>query len=109
MIHFLKTSPETKNAFPMLQPIRFPKLFPVISSFFVDQGIIYVMTWKRDQGKNEFFTFDMKGRLLKRTMVPIQYETYIQAYPMVIKNGKLVQLLENEEDQEWELRISVIR
>lgn len=109
MIDFLKTSPETKNVFPMLQPIRFPRYFPAINSFFADQGIIYVMTWKRNQGRNEFFMYDMEGNFLKRLMLPIRYETDIQTYPTVIRNGKLVQLVENEEAQEWELRISVIR
>ena len=108
MINHLKTSPETKNVFPILQPIRFPSYFPVINSFFADQNIIYVMTWKRDRGKNEFFTYNMDGHFLRRIMLPIRYETDIQTYPTIIKNGQLVQLVENEEDQEWELRISEI-
>jgi hypothetical protein len=109
MIHYLKTSPETKNVFPILQPIRFPKTFPGINSFFADQGIIYVMSWKREKGNNEFFTYNLEGKFLRRIMLPIRYETDIQTYPTIIKNGHLVQLVENELDQEWELRISEIK
>ena len=48
MIHFLKTSPETKNVFQMISPVRFPKYFPNVNQFFADNGKIYVMTWEKN-------------------------------------------------------------
>ena len=109
MINYLKSSPETKNVFPVLQPIRFPKYFPVINSFFADDGVIYVMTWKRENGRNEFYTYNMQGGFRQKKMIPVEYETDIQPYPAAVKNGNLYQLVENQARQEWELRITRIR
>ena len=106
--HF-KTSPEIKNIYPMLKPLIFPDYFPVISDFFVDDGTLYVMTWKRENGCNEFFTYDMKGTFKKQLVIPIRYETELSPYPTMIKKGKLYQLVENEEKELWELWISEIK
>ena len=93
----------------MLKPLIFPDYFPVISDFFVDAGKIYVMTWKRENGSNEFFTYDMKGKIKNRLMIPIQYETDVSSYPTMVKKGHLYQLVENDEKEEWELHISEIK
>jgi hypothetical protein len=105
--HF-KTSPEIKNIYPVLKPLIFPDYFPVIADFFVDKGTIYVMTWKREKGENEFFTYDMNGTFKKRLMIPIRYETDLSAYPTMVKNGKLYQLVDNEKTEMWELHVSEI-
>jgi hypothetical protein len=109
LIKHFKTSPEIKNIYPMLKPLIFPDYFPVISDFFVDDGKIYVMTWKRDNDCNEFSTYDMKGQFKRRLMIPIQYETDLSSYPTMVKKGKLYQLVDNEEKEEWELHISEIK
>ena len=50
-----------------------------------------------------FLKFFNKGKFIKKMMIAIQNETDIQAYPTVIKNGKLYQLVENIEKQECSL------
>ena len=109
LVKHFKTSPEIKNIYPMLKPLIFPDYFPVISDFFVDAGTIYVMTWKRENGSNEFLTYDMKGKIKKRLMIPIRYETDLSSYPTMVRKGNLYQLVENEEKEEWELHISEIK
>ena len=109
LVKHFKTSSEIKNIYPMLKPLIFPDYFPVISDFFVDDGTIYVMTWKRENGSNEFFTYDMKGKFEKRLMIPIRYETDLSSYPTMVKKGKLYQLVENDEKEEWELHVSEIK
>lgn len=111
LINELKTSPETKTVYPMLKPIIFPDNFPVIADFFVDDidgGIIYVKTWKREKGTNEFFTYDLNGKFIKRILIPIKNETDISSYPTTVKNGVLYQLVENEKE-EWEFHASKIK
>jgi hypothetical protein len=112
LLHYFKTSPESKNIYePYLKPIIFPEYFPVIANFFVDDmdgGTIYAQTWKRENDANEFFTYDMKGKFKKRTMIPIRYETDIQAYPTLINKGKLYQIVEDEKTEQWELHVSKI-
>ena len=50
----------------------------------------------------------MDGKYINKKIIPIKYETDIQTYPVYIKNGKLYQLVENNEEDEWELLISDI-
>ena len=106
MTEFIKTSPETKNAYPMIKPLRYPKYFPTIQGFTVDRERLYVMTWKREKGANEFHIFDLAGRFKSKRMIPVAYESDNQAYPWILKRGKLYQLIENPAQQEWELRIT---
>ena len=108
MIHYLKTSPETKNAYPLIRPIRFPTYFPKVSDFFIDSGKIYILTWNRSKKGNLFFVYNIKGEFLYRKVIPIRYETLIQSYPLTIKKGKLYQLVENETEGEWELLITAL-
>lgn len=103
LIHHLKTSPETKNVFERIKPIIFPDTFPVIADFFVDAPLVYIMTWKRDGGTNEFFIYDLKSDFKKRLMIPIRYETELRPYPALIYGGSLYQLVENPATEEWEL------
>jgi len=109
IIHNLKTRPETKNVYAYIKPILFPGYFPVIANFFVDHGTVYVMTWKKEESGNEFFTYDMKGKFKKRLMIPIRYESELSPYPSTISKGKLYQLVENENKEVWEFHVSVIK
>lgn len=107
-----KTNPETKDIYPMLKPLIFAKYFPVISDFFVDNqdgGIIYIMTRKRENGANEFYTYDLTGKFKKKIMIPILYETDMSSYPAAVQNGILYQLVENEKTELWEFHASPIK
>jgi hypothetical protein len=108
VIKRIETDPTTKNYFHLLKPIIFPDYFPTIAAFFVDDGTIYVMTWKIENSINEFFTYDMSGKFKKRLLIPIQYETELQPYPITINKGKLYQIVENEEEEVWEFHMSKI-
>lgn len=110
LTHFFKTGPETVNIYEThLKPLIFPDYFPVIADFFVDRGTVYVMTWKKADGANEFYTYDMDGKFKRRIDIPIRYESELSPYPAIIKNGKLYQLVENQETEAWELYISEIK
>lgn len=105
-----KTNPETKEVYPMLKPLIFDTYFPVIADFFVDSqdgGIIYVMTWKRENGGNEFYIYDLNGKFKKKAIIPIRYETEMSPYPASVQNGILYQLVENE-NEIWEFHASPI-
>jgi len=108
VIEYLKTDPGTASTFEILKPIRFPEYFPTIARFFVDDDIIYVMTWRREGDINEFFAYDLKGRFLKKRMIPIEYQTRLQPYPITVRKSKLYQIVENE-DEDWELHVSVFK
>jgi len=110
VINQFKTTPGTKEIFDaFLKPVRFSEYFPTILFFFCADDILYVMTWNRENEKNEFYTYDMKGKLIKKLWIPLAYQDYLQPFPLSIKNGKLYQVVENIDTEEWELHISEIK
>ncbi len=108
VINFLKTSPNNAPYFKSMQPIMFPEYFPAIKSFYVADGKVYVFTYNRDKDKNEVFIFDIKGKFLMKTLVPYAFKDPLDEYPATIKKGKLYQLIENEDTEEWFLHISKV-
>ncbi|MFC2155158.1 hypothetical protein ACFLRB_01535 [Acidobacteriota bacterium] len=88
--------------------LEFPEFFPEIFSFFIDANKIYVATWKWQKDKIEFFIFDLKGKLLKHQFISFVFqEDGITPFPVTVKDGKIYQLIENEEE-DWELHVSKI-
>ncbi len=90
--------------------IHFPDVFPAIRKFFTDNTLLYVRTYRKKGGKDEFFIFDAAGKLVRRVYLPIAPSTDKLAYPYLrdsapfaFKDEKLYQLVENEEEETWEL------
>jgi len=101
------------NQLKALFSMNFPDTFPPIRDMAVSDGKIYVQTYKKMDGKDEYLVMDLKGNLIKRAYVPAFENTPMLARMMgaklhVIKGGKLVYLEENIDDEEWELYIETI-
>jgi hypothetical protein len=108
VIDYFKTSPATKNVFQFMQPIIFPNYLPAVRNVTVKDKKVYVLTFKREGNKSEFYIFDVKGKLLNRVFRPLKENTPLTYFPFYIKDGKLYQLVENEEEEEWELYVTEI-
>ena len=67
------------------------------------------MTWIRENEKNEFHTFDMKGKFLKKYWILLAYQSYLEPFPLIVKNGRLYQVIENMDEEVWELHVSEIK
>jgi hypothetical protein len=81
----------------------FPDFYPPIRRFYLDAGDkrIYVQSYYSTTGDNiEFLIFDFKGKLIKRVMMPFKIESRYKFY-----NGKIYQVMENEETEEYELHV----
>ena len=87
--------------------LHWPDFFPAVHYLSIVDNKIYVIPYKKKQGKHQLFIFNLKGELLKQVEVPMAAETMFSFYPNTIKNGKLYQLLENE-NEEWELHVHEI-
>ena len=109
VIKFLKTDPETKPYFEMIKPIIFPQYFPAIRHYYITDGYIYVITYKRKGDKSECFIFDIVGEFLKKMFIEFEYINPVDEYPATVKNKKLYQLVENSDTEEWELHIHKIK
>lgn len=106
----IKNSPQQRQFFDALKKMAvFPKEWPAIASVFERDNIIYVSSFRsKDKTTYEFFLFDENGKFIHSMFIPMKFQTALQPYPMSIKNGKLYQLIENEDEEEWELHASFI-
>jgi hypothetical protein len=89
--------------------VRWTEFFPAIRDLIVDNGHVYVITYRRQQEKNEFFIYDLEGKPVKKTFLPLQDYDGVALFPYSIKNNFLYQLIDNEEEEVWELhRFSIL-
>lgn len=93
---------------PNLKRTKFPDYFPAIRHFTVSDKKIYVITHKKSGDNSEIIVLDLPGNLLKKVMVPVKEKNVEYLYPYSIHGGKLYQIVENEETEEWELHVTEI-
>jgi hypothetical protein len=120
---YFKTVQPWKKMYDSLikKEIYFPDYFPAIQMFIVADEKIYVMTYKKEKEKSEFVILDLEGKLLKKVFLPFNQSDEWFHYSLTklasqfsphatftIKNGKLYQLIENEDEETWELHITDI-
>ncbi|UCH96431.1 MAG: hypothetical protein JSV88_06160, partial [Candidatus Aminicenantes bacterium] len=85
------------------------EFFPAIRDLIVDNGHVYVITWRKKEQEHEFLIFDLEGKLEKKTWLPLQdYDDGVALFPYSLKNNYLYQLIDNEEEEVWELQRSSI-
>jgi len=99
----IRNDPRQKQFFEFIkQRAVFPDYWPAIANVFTEGDLVYVMTFKRVKDTYELFTLKQDGTLVSSKMIPLQFRTAMQPYPTDIREGKLYQLIEND-DEEWEL------
>jgi len=76
------------------------KYFPAFKNFSINNGKIYVLTYKIKDKKQEVIIIDLKGNILKKTFLP---DDVIYS----IDNDRFYYLKENEEE-EWEFFVEKI-
>jgi hypothetical protein len=104
--NFFKTDSRFKPRVEVLKKIMgFPDSYPKIRHFLVSGKKIYVLTYNDVKEKKEFLIYDLSGKFLGKKLVPLQEMNVLELCPYTIFNGKLYQIIENEESEEWELRI----
>lgn len=109
VLNFFKTNPETKERYDWYkQNLKFPSYFPAIRYLYPKDRLLYIRTYKKIDKKTETFIFDMEGKLVKKVLLPVFENNVVEYYSMSISNGKLYQLIENEDTEVWELHITEI-
>ena len=85
--------------------IIFKEYFPAIKTVLIDNNKLYVITNKMKKGLWECIVIDFKGNELNRTHVPMQDSEPFTYYPLLctLENGTFYSLIENEDDETWEL------
>ncbi len=87
--------------------LYWPEYFPAVRYIGLGDNRIFVIPYRKKQGKNQLYIFDLKGKLLKQVDMPEVEETIFSFYPFAIKDGKFYRLVENQ-DEEWELHVNEI-
>lgn len=106
--HF-KTNPRTRNFYEANKHLlKFAKFFPAIQGFQPYDKMLYVWTYNTKGGDTEVFIFDGNGNLVKKVYLPLVKRDIQSFYPFYVDNNKLYRMLENEDDEEWELHITDI-
>lgn len=85
--------------------IVFPEYLPAIKNIRVADDKIYVLTYRREQNKSEFYILDMDGNILKKVLVPFEWQpAHYPRYSVI--NGKFYQLIKNTITNKWDLKIT---
>ncbi len=82
--------------------------YPAIKNFFVTDNRIYVHTFKRTDSGDEFYILDKSGKVIGKKIIPVAVNNIIEDFPYFVESGKLYNLVEDEDEEEWELVISTI-
>jgi hypothetical protein len=107
---YYKTDSYYKRYYERIKPLlEFPTRLPAIKTFTFSEDKLYVHTYNKKDKKTEFYVFTPTGKFLESVFLPIIGEeefTYQLQTIYEFKNGKLYQLVENEDTEEWEVHIS---
>jgi hypothetical protein len=85
---------------------KFEEYKPAIKNFLEYDKLIYVETWNRKGDKTEFYIFGQDGKLKKRVFLPLVMIDWQRSYPYFVDSGKFYQLVENEDEEIWELHVT---
>lgn len=83
--------------------ILYPDYFPAIRIFHIADNKVYVVPYKKKEGKSEMHIFSTEGKFLEKVLVDLAEENIFEFYPYAISKGKIYQLIENLETDAWEL------
>jgi hypothetical protein len=108
---YFKTDPGTKQYYDafLKKMLKFRDDFPAIQFFLVDNGRIYIQTYMKKGDKYELFIYDLEGKSLKRLFLPVKFLDAIKPNPFTFKDDTFYQLIENQDEEEWELHAIEIK
>jgi hypothetical protein len=86
---------------------QFPEHLPLRKADRISDGKYYIITSSKKDGKYETLVYDLKGKFLNKTLLPLKDKDLIDLYPFTIYKGKIYQVIKNK-DKSWELIISAI-
>jgi hypothetical protein len=105
---YYQTDPRMKRFWNfMKERIEMPSDLPLIHYIKASDAHIYVVTYQRREDSVRVLVYDKTGKLTADAFPAFHYKNFIEAFPFTIKNNKLYQLVEND-DEEWELHVTPI-
>ncbi len=108
---WFKTDPQFRRFYDGIKNrIYFKEYYPAMRDLLVTEDTIYVITYKRKNELWECVVMDLKGKELKRLFVPLSPYVPYTYYPILftVYKGKFYSLIEDEDEEGWNLHISDI-
>ena len=105
----LKNNPRTKELYPYLKPMKFSEYFPAINNLEVTDGKLYVIGRQDFNDPAQCYIFDLSGKFLKQTKLDLTIYDGRLVYPYCIKGGKVYQLVEDDDEEGWGIRVIDIK
>jgi len=105
---FKKYSPFKQFYENIKQFIKFKEYFPAVRDLYIADNRIHVITYKRKGELWECVILDMKGKEINRLFVPLDRYVPFTYYAILysIENGKMYSLIEDEDEETWDLHIT---
>ena len=93
------------------QFIKFKEYFPAIRDIYIADEHIHVITYKRKGKMWECIILDMKGKEINKLFVPLDRYVPFTYYAILysIENGKMYSLIEDEDEETWELHVTDLK
>ncbi len=111
-LDFLKKSPVFKGGYERFRKIlHIREFFPPIRDLMIAEDSIYVLTFKRKDDLWECIKLDLKGTERGRTFIKLSEYAHLPVYPILysVYKGKIYSLVENEEDEVWQIHSQDIK
>jgi hypothetical protein len=94
--------------------INFPDFFPAVQELEITGKKIYIRTFKLKENKSQYVVMDLKGNIIKRVYLPrvdnVPFMSKIIGAKLhTFYNDKLYYLMENEDEEKWELYVEEIK
>lgn len=89
----------------MKNRLEIPPAYPAIQRMLIADGRLFVQTFRMGEGASEFYTFKHNNSLDKVLILPLVRMNEREFYPFCIHNGKLYQMVEDEDEEEWILHV----
>ncbi len=87
---------------------KFPAHFPLLRDYTVSGDDIYAVSYRENKEGTlkEMLRMTVEGKPVIRHMVPLHEYNPRELMPYAVSEGKLYQLVDNPETEEWELRVT---
>ncbi len=106
---FLRTDPRFRHQWDFIKKtLEYPKHLPLIRYYSVDNNHIYVLTNQKEGKKSLIYILDHKGIVKQKAWLKLLDKSPIEPYPYTINKGRLYQIFENDDTEDWELHITKI-
>lgn len=111
-LEWFKNHPQYKRRYEFVKNIlKVRKHFPSIRDLTIADDILHVLTYRRKNKLWECILMDLKGKELTRKFIPLEEYVPLSFYPILYSSykGNMYTLVENKDDENWEIHVTKLK